>query len=94
MAINNILAKYLYVDYLVTSFIICNMDTVRVRDFKKALRLCGWVFVMVVGNSTCYRHPSVPYIFTIHGKDCDIISPTHLRILERQLGLCLGKVLG
>ena len=69
------------------------MEIVRVRDVKKVLRLSGWDLVQVFGNSFFYVHPAVPEVFTIRGKDSDVICPALLRVMERQLGLCFGTIL-
>lgn len=68
------------------------MGDIKVRDVKKALRLSGWVLVMIDGNRFLYKHPAVPRYFTICGKDNDTIRPNTLRIIEHQVGLCLGRV--
>ena len=68
------------------------MDNIKVRDVKKALRLCGWKAVRIHGEDTIYSSPYFPGYFTIKGKESDVISPALLIKIERQLGQCLGSV--
>lgn len=69
------------------------MEEIRIRDVKKALRLCGWELVMVDGNRCFYRHPAVPEVLTILGSGNDLVSSELLSIVERQVGLCFCPVL-
>ena len=69
------------------------MVNFKVRDIKKALRLCGWVLVRVDGCYYYYRHPNVRVGFSIKGRDNDEVAPAQLLLFERQLGLCLCPVL-
>ena len=66
---------------------------IKVRDVKKALRLCGWELVMVDGNRCFYRHPAVPGGFTILGYGNDVVSAELLSLVERKVGLCFCPVL-
>jgi predicted RNA binding protein YcfA (HicA-like mRNA interferase family) len=69
------------------------MENIRVRDVKKALRLCGWVLVRVVGDHSEFVHPNVPESFIISGKGYDLVPPATLHSMERRVGLCFGRVL-
>jgi len=69
------------------------MEKVKVRDVKKALRLCNWVLVFVDGDRYRYRHPAVLDSITIIGRDNDYVSRANLEFMERQLGLSLRPVL-
>lgn len=69
------------------------MEKVKVRDVKKALRLCNWGLMFVDGDCYQYRHPAVFESITIKGRDNDFVSRVNLEFMERQLGLSLRSVL-
>lgn len=69
------------------------METVRLFDVKKALRLCGWELVKVDGRMSVYRHPNVPERITLMGYGNEIVASNLLLIVEHQLGICLNSVL-